>query len=127
MFWELRHTVAHQGPLPSTHPGHNGSPHNVTVEWENGLTLIALDAPLDCAMCTGKKGLLDKPGWKCFERLAKKTGKFFAKANKAKIRQCNHKPKFKCDVEIPRDCAHAVEFDRVNGNTHYGRMPLTLK
>ena len=56
VFWELMHMVAHQGPLPSTHPAHNGSPCNVTVEWENGettdelLAAIALDALVTCAM-----------------------------------------------------------------------------
>ena len=72
------------------------------------LSVMAADAPVACAICARKKVLLDKPGWKCFKRLAKKTGKFFTEANNAKIRQCNCKPKFKYGVEVPRDYDHAL-------------------
>ena len=81
------------------------------------LATIAFDALVACAIHARKKGSLDKLGWKCFKWLAKKTGEFFTKANKAKIRQCNRKPKFKCGVEVLGDCDHALQLDRDNGNT----------
>ena len=123
LHWELRHIVSHQGPLQSDHPSHQGSSCNVRVEWENEettdepLSITAVDAPVACAICARKKGLLDKPGWRCFKCMAKKQGKFFTIANKAKIREHFSKPKCKCGVEIPRNCTHAVRLDKENGNT----------
>ena len=56
LYWELRHIVSHQGPLPAHHPNYKGSPYNVRVEWENEeitdepLSIIAVDAPVACAI-----------------------------------------------------------------------------
>ena len=121
--WELRKIVAHQGSLNETHPDCKGSTHNVAVQWENGeqsdepLAIIGADAPVACAVHAKKKGLLDKPGWKRFKRLAKKVGKFFTQANQAKIKQFAKKPKFKCGTEPPKNCADTVGIDEANGDT----------
>ena len=91
LYWELRHIVSHQGPLQAHHPSYKGSPYNVRVEWENGeitdepISIIAVDAPVACAIYARKNGLLDKPGWRRFKRIAKKQGKYFTAINKAKI------------------------------------------
>ena len=93
------------------------------VEWENGeitdepLSVIAVDAPTACAIYAKKKGLLNKPGWRRFRRLAKRTGKIFSEVNKAKLRQYNSKPKFKYGIEVPKDSADALRLDKINGNT----------
>ena len=54
--FKFRDSVAHQGPLDSTDPNHNGSKYNVMVEWESGeityepLTLISKDDLITCAV-----------------------------------------------------------------------------
>ena len=68
--FKFRDIVAHQGPLESTDPNHNGSKYNVMVEWESGevtyepLTLISKDDPITCAVYAKKHDLLDTTGWK---------------------------------------------------------------
>ena len=70
VYWELRQIVGHQGPLNQNHPNYKGSNYNVTVEWENGettdepLSIIAVDAPVACAVHAKKKNPLNLPGWK---------------------------------------------------------------
>ncbi len=123
VYWELCHIVSHQGPLHQHHPDYKGSPYNVKVEWENGectdepLAIIAADAPVACAIYARKNNLLNKPGWKRFKRLAKRQGKFFTEANKARICQNFYKPKYKYGVQIPRDYNDAIYLDTLNGNT----------
>ena len=54
--FKFRDIVAHQGPLESTDPNHNGSKYNVMVEWESRevtyepLRLISKDDPITCAV-----------------------------------------------------------------------------
>ena len=123
LHWELCHTVSHQGALSRIHHNCNGSPHNIQVEWENGeitdesLNIIAEDAPVACAIHTKKNNLLNKPRWKQFKRLAQRHSRFFTETNKAKIRLHFSKPKFKCGIEVPKNCDDAVRLDGENGNT----------
>ena len=90
-----------------------GSPYNVKVEWENGettkepLNIRAADAPVACAIYAKKKNLLNQPGWKRFKQIAKQQGKIFREANKTKLQSHYYKPKFKYEIEIPRDYKHA--------------------
>ena len=92
IFWELKQVVAHEGPLNKNHPNYKGSKYNVKVEWENGetteelLSVIAVDAPVACAIYAKRKGLLNTEGWKCFKRIAARQGKHFLEVNKAKLR-----------------------------------------
>ena len=108
--------------MQAHHPSYKGSPYNVRVEWENGeitdetLSIIAVDAPVACAIYARKNGLLDKPGWRRFKRIAKKQGKYFTAINKAKIRQHFSKPKFKYGVEIPKNYSDALRLDKANNN-----------
>jgi len=63
---------------PLGHKDRKGSEYNVLVLWENGkqtyklLSILAKDAPVDCAKYAKEKNLLNKPGWKQFKRLAKR-------------------------------------------------------
>ena len=34
--WKFKEITAHEGPLPRSHPNYNGSPYNLTIEWETG-------------------------------------------------------------------------------------------
>ena len=123
IFWELDHIVSHEGPLTKEHPSYKGSTFNVRVEWSNGeitdepLSIIAADAPVACAIYAKKKGLLNQPGWKRFKRIAKRHGKYFVEANKAKVRAHFTKPKYKYGIELPKNYADAVCLDTQNGNT----------
>ena len=54
--WKFKAIIAHEGPLPRSHPNCNGSPHNLRIEWENGeitdepLSIIAADDPVLCTI-----------------------------------------------------------------------------
>ena len=63
--WKFKAITAHEGPLPRSHPNYNGSPYNLTIEWENGeitnepLNIIAADDPVSCAIYGRDNKLLD--------------------------------------------------------------------
>ena len=54
--WKHKDITVHEGQLPMTHPSYNGSPCNITIEWENReitnepLRIIAADDTLHCAI-----------------------------------------------------------------------------
>jgi len=54
-----------------------GVKYNVQVKWENGevtygpLDVIAADNHITCAVYTRDNDLLNQPGWKRFQRLAR--------------------------------------------------------
>ena len=95
----------------------------MTVKWLNGeitdepLTVIALDAPVACAIYAKEKKLLNLPGWKRFKTIAKQQGKLFTNVNKVKLRNCHQKPKFKYGIEIPQKFEDIDRIDTANGNT----------
>ena len=104
------------------------------MRWKNGettqepLLITAVNAPLPCAICAKKKGLLNAPGWKRFKCLAKHQEKLFTEINKAKIRLHHQKPKFKCGIELPRDHVDAVRLNKENGNSLWQEaMALEMK
>ena len=107
LLWELDKVIAHQGPLHQKDPNYQNSKYNVTVKWANGeitdepLSVIALDAPVACAIYTKEKGLLNLPGWKRFKNIAKQQGKSFIDMNKVELRNCHRKSKYKNGIEIP--------------------------
>ena len=123
LLWSLDEIIAHQGPLHQKDPNYQNSKCNVTVKWSNGeitdepLTVIALDAPVACAIYAKEKKLLNLPGWKRFKTIAKQQGKLFADVNKVKLRNCHRKPKFKYGIEIPQKFEDIDRIDTANGNT----------
>ena len=75
-FWKFKRIIAHQGLLTSTHADYKGSRYNVMVEWETGRPqqnpcLLAVDAPIVCALYAKENGLLNTEGWKQFKSIAK--------------------------------------------------------
>jgi hypothetical protein len=56
---------------------YKGSQCNVLIEWESGeitnepLGVIAADDPVSCAIYARENNLLDQPGWKRFQHIAK--------------------------------------------------------
>ena len=77
ILWTFEEIIAHEGPLKAGDPSYKGSAYNVLVKWSDGsstyepLSTIAADDPVTCAQYAQRAGLLDMPGWKRFQRLAK--------------------------------------------------------
>ena len=125
--WKFKEIIAHEGPLPRSHQNYNGSPYNLTIEWENGeitnepLNVIAADDPVSCAIHSRDNKLLDQPGWKRFKSLAKREKKLLRLQNQAKLRSYRTTPKCKFGYQIPRsnDCEHASSIDKHNGNNKW--------
>ena len=132
--WKFKRIAGHEGPLTKHHPMWKGSTYNVRVEWENGeitvepMTTIAADDPVTCAIYARDNNLLDVPGWKQFNSIAKQQKHTFRMANQAKLRSFRLAPKYKYGFEIPRDRDYkdAVELDQSMG-LHDGLTPLILK
>ena len=40
--WKFKEITAYEGPLPRTNPNYNGSPHDLTIEWEKGEFLTGM-------------------------------------------------------------------------------------
>ena len=93
------------------------------VEWETEettfepLELIARDDPVTCALYAKDNGLLNTPGWKRFQKLAKRDKKFIRAVNKSKLKQTRRAPKFKFGFEVPRNHLDAIRLDKLAGNT----------
>jgi hypothetical protein len=91
VYWKFCKIISHQN-VERNHPDYNGFSINIIVEWENGeqtvepLAIIAESNPVTCALYAKNNNLLNKPGWKCFKRMAKKEGKFLWQVNKAKLK-----------------------------------------
>ena len=89
------------------HKDGKGSDYNVLVVWENGeqtyklLSILAKDAPVDCAKYAKKKNLLNKPGWKQFKRLAKREKVINRLIKQARLRSFRLRPKYKYGFEVP--------------------------
>ena len=63
-----KETTAHEGPLPRIHPNYNGSPYNLSIEWENEeitnepRNMIAADDPMSFAIYGQDNKLPSKNG-----------------------------------------------------------------
>jgi hypothetical protein len=82
--------------------------------------VIATDDPVTCAIYARENGLLDKPGWKRFQHIAKNEKKFTRMVNQAKLKSFNTAPRYKYGYEIPRTYEQAKRLDQKNGNTLWG-------
>ena len=81
------------------------------------LDLMAKEDPVTCAIYAKDNGLLNKPGWKRFKRIAKRQKKLLRLANQAKLKSFRTKKVYKFGVEIPRHHNDAVRLDKANRNT----------
>ena len=88
------------------------------VLWENGeqtyepLSILAKDAPVDCAKYAKKKNLLNKPGWKQFKRLAKREKVINQLIKQARLHSFCLRLKYKYGFKVPRDYRHAMKLDQ---------------
>ena len=121
--WRFKEIVAHEGPLQTSHPAYNGSPWNVQIMWEDGstttepLSIIAADEPVVCAMYAKRNGLLDKPGWKRFKRLASREKKMLRMINQARLTSVRRTTVYKFGYRVPQGVKQAISLDKENGNS----------
>ena len=75
--------------------------------------------PVTVAIYASKHGLLNTKGWKLpgMKKLAKTQKRIIRLANQAKLRSYRTSPKYMYGVLVPRDYNHAMELDKLNGNT----------
>lgn len=114
-------------PLPKSHANYNGLPCNLRIEWGNGettnkpLNIIAADDPALCTIYSRDYDLLDLPGWKRFQVLAKQEQKLLRALNQDKLHSYRMTPRHKFGYEIPRnnDYDHALSIDKKNRNTKW--------
>ena len=86
------------------------------VEWET-LSVIAQDDPVTCAASVKEHNLVHLPVSSKLKHIAKnqKTLTF----NQTKIRQVRRSAAYHFGYVIPRDYKHALELDKLNGNSRW--------
>ena len=73
---------------------------------------IAADDPVTCALYAKEKGLLDEPGWRQFNHIAKRQGKLLRMVNRAKLRSYQCAPRFKFGYQVPSNHEEAMHLDK---------------
>ena len=115
----------HIGPLKKNDPNYNGTLYNVMVEWKTGeiteepLSIIALDDPVMCAAYTKKHNLLHLPEWNMLKHIAKHQKPLTRAINQTMIRQVRRSATYQFGYVIPSDYKHALELDKLNGNSKW--------
>ena len=123
--WKFKDIIAHEGPLTPTDPRWKGSPYNVMVVWEDGLRTyeplktIATESPVVCALYAKRNGLLETPGWKRFNNIAKNEKKLTRMLNQAKLSSFRRSTVYQYGFKVPRTPQEALDFDKENGNTRW--------
>ena len=129
--WKFRSIDNHQGPLKRSDPDYKGSSWNVRVNWENGeisyepLSIIGKSDPVTVAIYAKENDLLRLDGWKKFTKLAHRQKKLLRMANQAKLQSFRTAPIYHFGIFVPRNHQHAMELDRVNGNSLWREAELT--
>ena len=121
--YKFRAITDHHGPLKRDDPNYNGSLYNVMVEWETGeitkepLPIIAKDDPATCAAYAKEHNLLHLPEWNKLKHIAKQQKIQTRAINQTKVRQVRRPATYQFGYLIPRDYKHALELDKINGNS----------
>ena len=121
--YKFRAITDHDGPMKKDDSNYNSSVYNVMVEWETGeiteepLCIIARDDPVACAAYAKEHNLLHLPEWKKFKHIAKHQKTVTRAINQTKIRQVGRSATYQFGYLIPRDYQHALELDKINGNS----------
>ena len=95
------------------------------VEWETGeitekpLSIIAKDDPVTCAAYAKEHNLLHLPEWNKLKQIAKHQKPLTRDINKTKITQVRRSATYQSGYVIPRDYKHALELDKINGNSRW--------
>jgi Reverse transcriptase (RNA-dependent DNA polymerase) len=123
--WLFKDIIAHEGPLKPGDPSYKGSSYNVMIAWEDGsqtfepLHVIAADAPVVCAQYAQRAGLLEEPGWKRFQKIAKREKKMLRQIKQAKLTSFRSAPIYMFGYRVPRSVPEAFVIDADNGNTRW--------
>jgi hypothetical protein len=89
--------------------------------------LVGKSDPVTCAQYAKEHGLLGKPGWKRFRKVAKNAKVLQRMVNATKQAQRYNAVVYKFGVRIPRSVKEAYELDAQNGNTYWAdAMDLEL-
>ena len=133
LLFKFKDILAHQGPLESTDPNHEGSKYNVMVEWEPGevtyepLTLISMEDPINCAVYAKKCDLLDTTGWNHPKRHAMISKRPIRAVKQSRIHQVRASARYQHGFQVPKDFNDAISLDKENSNTHWqDEMDLEL-
>ena len=124
--WVFKDILEHIGPLKPSDPQYNGSTWMVKILWDDGTTSIeplntvAKDDPVSCAKYAKEHDLLSTPGWKRFNKIAKRD-KVMRRMMKS-VQRFNQKrgPVYMFGVQVPKNVKEARELDHINGNTLWG-------
>ena len=123
--YKFKAITNHHGLLKKSDPNHNGSPYNVVVEWETGetteepLSIIAQDDPVTCAAYAKEHNQLHLPKWNKLIHIAKHQKTLTRAINQTKIRQVRRSATYQFCYLIPGDTKHALELDKLNGNSRW--------
>ena len=74
---------------------------------------------MTCAIYGDENDLLALDGWKRFAQLARRKKKLLRMAHQTKLQSFRLRPVYKFGVQLPRNHEHAMELDRINGNTFW--------
>ena len=94
-------------------------------EWETGeitegpLSIIAQDNPVTCATYAKEHNLLYLPEWNKVKHKTKHQKTPTRAINQTKIRQVMRSATYQFCYLIPRDYKHALELDKLNGNSRW--------
>ena len=95
------------------------------IEWETGeiteepLSIIAQDDPVTCAAYAKEHNLLHLPKWNKLKHITKQQKTLTRAINQTKIRQVRRSATYQFGYLIPRDYKHALELDKLNGNSRW--------
>ena len=123
--YKFRAITDHDGLLKKNDPNYNSSLYNVLAEWETGeiteepLSIIAQDAPVTCAPYDKEPSILHLPKWNMLKHIAKHQKTLTRAINQTKIRQVRRSATYQFGYLIPRDYKHALEMDKINGNSRW--------
>ena len=93
------------------------------VEWDTGeiteepLSIIAQDNPVACAAYAKQHNLIHLPEWNKHKHIAKHQKALTRVVNQIKIRQVRRSATYQFGYLIPGDYKHALELDKLNGNS----------
>ena len=95
------------------------------VEWETGeitgerLSIIAQDDPVTCAAYAKEHNLLHLPEWNRLKHIAKHHRTLTRAVNQTKISKVRRSATYRFGYLIPEDYKHALELDKINGNSRW--------
>ena len=118
VLYTFKKILSHHGPYKQSDPEYRGSTWNLRIEWEDGtitfepLSAIGADDPASCAQYALENELLQEPGWKRFNRLARRPKKRRRMMNQAALASKRSSPIYMFGVQVPRNEKEARELDK---------------